>query len=111
MGSAEADVYAPLDDLCSRQEKFELALHRLYQRRRGAQPPRLFLYDVTSSYLEGQGTELGEFGYNRDGKRGKLQIVIGLLTDAEGEPPAVRVFAGHTAVPTTVVHQIKIIKG
>src|SRR6266851_4744420 len=87
-----------------------LALDRLYQRRRGAQPPRLFLYDVTSSYLEGQGNELGEFGYNRDGKRGKLQIVIGLLTDAEGEPLAVRVFAGHTADPTTVVEQIKIIK-
>jgi len=110
MAFDEDDLYAALDDLCARQEKIELALYRLYQRRRGAQPPRLFLYDVTSSYLEGQGNELGEFGYNRDGKRGKLQIVIGLLTDAEGEPLAVRVFAGNTADPTTVVEQIKIIK-
>jgi transposase len=51
-----------------------------------------------------------EFGYDRDGKRGKLQIVIGLLTDAEGEPLAVRVFKGNTSDPTTVTDQIKIIK-
>src|SRR6266478_3194024 len=106
----EDDLYAALDDLCARQEKIELALYRLYQRRRGAQPPRLFLYDVTSSYLEGECNELGEFGYNRDGKKGKLQIVIGLLTDATGEPLAVRVFEGNTADPTTVVDQIKILR-
>jgi len=105
----EDDLYAALDDLCARQEKIELALYRLYQRRRGGQPPRLFLYDVTSSYLEGACNELGEFGYNRDGKKGKLQIVICLL-DAEGEPLAVRVFEGNTADPTTVVDQIKITK-
>src|SRR5437870_11702559 len=80
------------------------------RRRCGEQPPRLFLYDVTSSYLEGECNELGEFGYNRDGKRGKLQIVIGLLTDAEGEPLAVRVLEGNTGDPTTEVEQIKIIK-
>ena len=50
----------------------------------------LFLYDVTSAYLEGEHNAMGAFGYNRDGKRGKLQIVIGLLTDPEGEPLAVR---------------------
>src|SRR6266853_379643 len=66
MAFAEDDLYAALDDLCARQEKIELALYRLYQRRRGAQPPRLFLYDVTSSYLEGQGNELGEFGFVGD---------------------------------------------
>src|SRR5207244_4527586 len=103
----EDDLYAALDDLYARQEKIELALYRLYQRRRGEQPPRLFLYDVTSSYLEGECNELGEFGYNRDGKRGKLQIVIGLLSDAEGEPLAVRVFEGNTGDPTTVVDQIR----
>jgi transposase len=106
----EDDLYAALDDLCARQEKIERSLYRAYQRRRGEQPPRLFLYDVTSSYLEGEQNELGEFGYNRDGKKGKLQIVIGLLTDTEGEPLAVRVFEGHTADPTTVADQIKIIK-
>lgn len=105
----EDDLYAALDDLCARQEKIEQALFRLYLRRKAA-PPRLFLYDVTSSYLEGEQNELGEFGYNRDGKKGKLQIVIGLLTDAEGEPLAVRVFAGNTADPVTVVDQIKILQ-
>src|SRR5437016_7392441 len=92
------------------QEKIEQALYPRYQSRRGAPPPSLFLYDVTSSYLEGEKNELGEFGYNRDGKKGKLQIVIGLLTDAEGEPLAVRVFAGNTADPATVVEQIKILQ-
>src|SRR6266481_1551056 len=79
----EDDLYAALDDLCTRQEKIERTLYRRYQSRRGAQPPRLFLYDVTSSHLEGEKNELGEFGYGRDGKRGKLQIVIGLLTDPQ----------------------------
>jgi transposase len=54
------------------------------------------LYDVTSSYLEGQCNELAAYGYNRDGKKGKQQIVIGLLTAADGEPLAVKVFPGNT---------------
>ena len=53
---------------------------------------------------------LGAFGYNRDGKRGKLQIVIGLLADSDGDPLAVRVFAGDAGDPATVVEQITIIK-
>ena len=105
----EDDLYAALDDLCARQEKLEQILYRRYLRRRGA-PPALFLYDVTSSYLEGEHNALGEYGYNRDGKRGKLQIVIGLLADSEGEPLAVRVFAGNTADPVTVADQIKLVK-
>ena len=106
----EDDLYAALDDLCARQEKIERALYQQYQHRCGTEPPRLFLYDVTSSYLEGECNELGEFGYNRDGKKGKLQIVIGLLTDAAGEPLAVRVFEGNRSDPTTVAEQIKIVK-
>ena len=105
----EDDLYAALDDLCARQEKLEQILYRSYLRRRGA-PPALFLYDVTSSYLEGEHNALGEYGYNRDGKRGKLQIVIGLLADSAGEPLAVRVFAGNTADPVTVADQIKLVK-
>ena len=105
----EDDLYAALDDLCTRQESIEQTLYRQYLKQRGA-PPTLFLYDVTSSYLEGQHNALGEYGYNRDGKRGKLQIVIGLLADREGEPLAVRVFAGNTGDPTTVVEQIRIVK-
>jgi len=105
----EDDLYAALDDLCARQEKIERTLYQRYLKGRGA-PPALFLYDITSSYLEGEHNALGEYGYNRDGKRGKLQIVIGLLTDHEGEPLAVRVFAGNTSDPVTVADQIKLVK-
>jgi hypothetical protein len=105
----EDDLYSALDHLAARQEKIEHALYRRYLARRGA-PPTLFLYDVTSSYLEGEHNALGAFGYGRDGKRGKLQIVIGLLADSDGDPLAVRVFAGNTGDPTTVVEQITIIK-
>jgi transposase len=105
----EDDLYAALDDLCARQEQIEVALYKRYLKKRGS-PPALFLYDVTSSYLEGEHNDLGEYGYNRDGKRGKLQIVIGLLADSEGEPLAVRVFSGNTADPATVADQIKLVK-
>src|SRR5450759_632363 len=105
----EDDLYAALDDLAARQEKIEQALYRRYLVRRGA-PPTLFLYDVTSSYLEGEHNALGAFGYNRDGKRGKFQIVIGLLADIDGDPLAVRVFAGNTGDPATVAEQITILK-
>ncbi len=105
----EEDLYRALDDLCARQARIEVALYARYLRQHVA-PPRLFLYDITSSYLEGEQNELGAFGYNRDGKKGKLQIVLGLLTDAEGEPLAVRVFAGNTADPVTVAEQIRILR-
>ena len=105
----EDDLYAALDDLCLRQEAIEKALYRRYLDRRAA-PPALFLYDVTSSYLEGELNALGEYGYGRDGKPGKLQIVIGLLADDQGEPLAVRVFAGNTGDPATVAAQIRIVK-
>ena len=74
------DLYAARDDLCTRQQSIDKTLYQRYLERR-AVPPALFLYDVTSSYLEGAPNALGEYGYNRDGKRGKWQIVIGLLAD------------------------------
>ena len=67
-------------------------------------------YDVTSSYFEGECNALGQYGYHRDGQRGKRPIVIGLLTAADGEPLAVRVFEGNTADPATVASQITILK-
>lgn len=105
----EDDLYAALDHLCEHQEAIERKLYQNY-RQRVPDPPQLFLYDVTSSYLEGTHNALGEFGYDRDGKRGKLQIVIGLLTDAEGEPLSVRVFAGNTNDSLTVADQIAILR-
>jgi transposase len=66
----------------------------------------MYLYDVTSSYLEGDQNELGDYGYNRDRKKGKKQIVIGLLTDDEGEPISCEVFRGNTQDTTTFKHQV-----
>lgn len=71
---------------------------------------QMFLYDVTSSYFEGEQNELAAFGYNRDKKKGKKQLVYGLLTDAEGEPLAVEAFEGNTQDVKTVEMQIKKLK-
>lgn len=92
-GFNEEDLYEDLDWLAEHQERIEETLFRW---RCAVKPPTLFLYDVTSSYLEGECNALGAYGYNRDGKRGKKQIVIGLLCDGEGEPLSVRVFEGNT---------------
>ena len=70
----------------------------------------LYLYDVTSSYLEGESNELAEYGYNRDKKKGKKQIVVGLLTNSKGVPIAVRVFKGNTPDSKTVPAQINLLK-
>lgn len=105
----EDDLYTALDWLASQQERIERELYQAHVKAQG-QPPVLVLYDVTSSYFEGECNELGQYGYNRDGKRGKQQIVIGLLTAEDGEPLAVRVFEGNTADPTTVASQITILK-
>ena len=75
----EDDLYANLDWLSQQQVAIE---QRLFAQRQPAAATGLFLYDVTSSYLEGKHNAFGAFGYNRDGKRGKQQIVVGLLCDA-----------------------------
>lgn len=98
----EDDLYDNLDWLCENQAAVE---DKLFRRRPGN--PRLFLYDVTSSYLEGTENELSAFGYNRDGKKGKRQIVIGLLCDESGVPISVEVFTGNTQDPRTFASQIK----
>jgi transposase len=102
-GFTEDDLYGALDWLSEHQDRIE---HRLYKHTFGDQPPRLFLYDVTSSYLEGDGNELGDWGYNRDKKRGRKQIVIGLLCAADGTPVAVRVFRGNTSDVQTFAAQV-----
>ncbi|MBU1566355.1 MAG: IS1634 family transposase [Proteobacteria bacterium] len=100
----EDDLYANLDWLFDNQATIE---DRLFKILPPAEDPGLFLYDVTSSYLEGTENELAAFGYNRDGKRGKRQIVIGLLCNADGVPLSVEVFAGNTQDPKTFGPQIK----
>lgn len=100
----EDDLYKNLDWLCEKQTIIEDRLYRKdYQGRKGG----LYLYDVTSSYLEGEKNELASFGYNRDGKKGKRQIVIGLLCDEEGKPLSIEVFKGNTQDPKTLFNQIK----
>ena len=105
----EDGLYAALDWLAAQQGRIERELYQEHVKRHG-KPPALVLYDVTSSYFEGESNELAEYGYNRDGKKGKLQIVIGLLTAEDGDPLAVRVFEGNTADPSTVAAQIKVLK-
>ena len=97
----EDDLYAAMDWLLERQSKIESALagQRLAN-------GSLVLYDLTSTYFEGRHCPIATFGHSRDERSGNPQIVYGLLTDAEGCPVAVEVFAGNTADPSTVKGQI-----
>ena len=104
----EDTLYENLDWLAGAQAAIE---DRLFVQRTKAKPVSLFLYDVTSSYLEGTHNALAAFGYNRDGKRGKLQIVIGLLCDEEGHPVSIEVFPGNTQDPQTLAAQVAKLKG
>lgn len=103
-GFNEEDLYENLAWICEHQNTIE---RRLFASRCGKEKPSLFLYDVTSSYLEGDHNALAAWGYNRDRKKGKKQIVIGLLCDAAGEPVSVEVFSGNTQDPQTVASQIR----
>lgn len=100
----EDNLYDNLAWLAGHQERIE---KKLFRHRFPDAVPSLFLYDVTSSYLEGVCNELSAYGYNRDKKKGKKQVVIGLLTDPEGDPVAVRVFEGNTADASTVSEQVR----
>lgn len=99
-------LYQNLAWLAEQQEDIE---KKLFKERYPDMIPTLFLYDVTSSYLEGTCNELADWGYNRDKKRGKMQIVVGLLTGPDGLPVAVRVFKGNTSDTKTVSEQVRIL--
>jgi transposase len=70
----------------------------------------IFLYDITSTYFEGQKNELSAFGYNRDNKSGKKQINIGLITNKDGFPLKIEVFNGNINDHLTVIEQLKSLK-
>jgi len=106
----EDTLYGVLDWCCENQQEIEQKLFNFRVHSTGAEVPRVYLYDVTSSYLEGQQNELAEYGYNRDGKKGKKQIVVGLLTDVEGYPLSVEVFKGNKQDTQTVSSQIRKLK-
>lgn len=105
LGVAEAtenDLYAAMDWLLERQEGIEKKLAARHLREDG-----LVLYDVSSSFYEGRTCPLAQFGHDRDGKNGLPIIVYGVMTNGEGCPVAVSVYAGNTGDPTTVADQIK----
>ena len=97
----EDDLYAAMDWLLERQPAIEKKLAA-----RHLQPGAPVLYDLTSSYFEGSTCPLARLGYSRDGKKGKLQVNYGLLTDARGCPVAVSVHEGNTADPSTLMPQV-----
>jgi len=104
--SADADeLYKAMDWLLSRQSRIETVLAK-----RHLTDGTLVLYDVTSTYFEGRTCPLAKIGYSRDGKKGSLQIVVGLLCQAEGGPVAVEVFDGNTSDPSTLSSQIEKVR-
>ena len=103
----EDDLYAALEDLEARQASIETALA---PKAAAPQARAIYLYDVTSVYFEGQENELADFGYNRDGKRGKKQLVAGLLTDGKGEPISIQLYRGNTGDPPTFLDAVQKLK-
>ena len=101
----EQELYGALDWLLERQTRIENKLAGKH-----LSEGTLILYDVTSSYYTGHRSELVQFGYNRDGKRGFPQIVYGLLCNAEGCPIAIEVFAGNTSDPKTLGAQVRKVR-
>ncbi len=101
----EDELYEALDWLARRQDRIERRLAR-----RKLKDGCLVLYDLTSTWLEGRHCDLAAWGYNRDGKKGKMQIVFGLMCAADGCPVAVEVFEGDTADPATLAPQIDKLK-
>ena len=112
LGVAEAstdDIYAAMDWLEHRQDAIEAGLARRHLAPQ-ANPARMALSGLSSSWLEGSHCPLAARGYSRDGKKGKLQIEYGLLTDPEGRPVAVRVFPGNTGDPGAFTEIVKVVR-
>src|SRR6516225_8301610 len=104
-GCDEDDLYQAMDYLQARQDKIQDALAARHLAR-----GTLVLYDVSSAAFEGRTCPLGAIGHPKDGVRGRLQIVYGLLTSPEGIPVAIEVFPGNTGDPATVASQVGRLK-
>ena len=104
-GGDEDDLYAAMDWLAARQDRIEDALAA-----RHLAGGTLVLYDVSSAAFEGRTCPLGAIGHPKDGVRGRLQIVYGLLTSKDGVPVAIEVFQGNTGDPKTVASQVAKVK-
>jgi hypothetical protein len=108
MGLADAgtdEVYSAMDWLVGRQGRIEAALAK-----RHLAPGGMVMFDLSSSWMEGTHCPLAKRGYSRDHKGGKLQIEYGLMTDSDGRPVAVEVFAGNTADPTAFIAAVDKVK-
>ena len=103
-GFNEDHLYKNLTFLADNQKRIEI---KLFKSRRKAKKPELFLYDVTSSYFEGMHNELAYWGYCRDKKKGKKQVIVGLLLDEKGEPVSVELFTGDTRDFATFNSQVR----
>jgi|GEM_PF-3272954 len=99
-------LYDVLGDLSNVQNKIERKWN-LYHKEKSDE---IYLYDITSSYFEGTENALSAFGYNRDGKKGKMQIVVGLITTKDGFPLSIEVFEGNKNDHTTVISRLQKIK-
>jgi hypothetical protein len=112
LGVAQAStdaVYAAMDWLATRQDGIEAKLAAAHLGAE-ANPSRMALFDLSSSWLEGSHCPLAARGYSRDGKKGRLQIEYGLLTDPEGRPVAVRVFPGDTGDPAAFTGIVQVVR-
>src|SRR5215467_7997634 len=112
LGVTEAgtdDIYAAMDWLEGRQDAIEAELARRHLAPE-PNPARMALFDLSSSWLEGTRCPLAARGYSRDGKKGRLQIEYGLLTDPEGRPAAVRVFPGNTGDPVAFTEIVQVLR-
>jgi hypothetical protein len=112
LGVADAstdDIYAAMDWLEHRQDAIEAGLARRHLAP-AANPARMALFDLSSSWLEGSQCPLAARGYSRDGKKGTLQIEYGLLTDPAGRPVAVRVFPGNTGDPAAFTEIADVVR-
>jgi len=108
-GASTDEVYAAMDWLVAGQDRIEAQLAARHLAA-PANPSRMALFDLSSSWVEGRHCPLAARGYSRDGKKGKLQIEYGLLTDSAGCPVAVRVFPGNTADPDTFTEAVRIVR-
>jgi hypothetical protein len=108
-GASTDDLYAAMDWLAGRQDGIEAGLARRHLGP-APDPARMALFDLSSSWLEGSQCPLAARGYSRDGKKGKLQIEYGLLTDPDGRPVAVRVFPGNTGDPAAFTQIVQVLR-
>jgi hypothetical protein len=108
-GASTDELYAAMDWLLGRQDSIEakLAVRHLSA---PANPSGMAMFDLSSSWMEGTHCPLAALGHSRDGKKGKLQIEYGLLTDPHGRPVAIRVFPGNTADPTAFIDAVEVVR-